>query len=163
MSYLDQPAPERQGGSRAVSTDDLLGNFHFLLEVEGYEHGTREIIAGFQQIDGGQVRISARDISDGESPAAACAPGRISFDNLRLSRGLTRNRDLLQWMDAVLSGKDDRRSGSIVVLDPDGSEVRRFHFYEAFPVAWSGPALDAAQSSVAVERFELALGSARWG
>ena len=33
----------------------------------------------------------------------------------------------------------DRRSGSIILLDPSRKEVLRWNFYNAWPCKWEGP------------------------
>lgn len=144
------------------TTEDLYGNFHFLLEVETVRHGEREIIAGFATIAGGGVKIEKRDTTHGDTRFRTHEPGQVEFENLKLTRGMTRNQDLLKWVTRVVDGEKDLRSGSVIMLDNRGEEVRRFNFYDAYPCQWSGPDLNAEGSAVAVESFELAVGSTRW-
>lgn len=163
MALLDGPVRSegRRRGAREVS-DDVLGAFNFLLEIEGFGHGERQIVAGFTSIEGGGVRIQRRDVTDGTCSGRRFAPGAVEFEPITLCRGLTRNRDLLEWFDRVVGGEADLRSGSVLIIEPDGSEVRRFDFIDAWPQSWSGLHLDAGSSSLLVERFEIAVGSARW-
>ena len=49
-------------------TEDLAGAFHFLLELETVNHGPREIIAGFNGISGGGVKVEKRDVTTGDDP-----------------------------------------------------------------------------------------------
>ncbi len=143
-------------------TEDLLGSFHFLLEVEGVNHGERKVVAGFNSVAGGGVKVEKRDTTHGNDQFKTHAPGAIEFENITLSRGLTQNRDLLEWMNNILDGKMDRRSGSIILLNQDGTEVRRFEFFDAYPCSWAGPELNSEQSAVSIEKFELAVAQTRW-
>ena len=74
---------------------------------------------------------------------------------LTLRRGIV-DRAIWDWYDAILQGNFTRRNGSISVLDEAGaSPVVQWEFRGAFPSNWRGPELNAAQSNVAVETFEL--------
>jgi phage tail-like protein len=143
-------------------TEDLAGAFHFLLEVETVSHGAREVIAGFNGISGGGVKVEKRDVTTGDDPHRMHQPGAIEYENITLTRGLTTNKDLLDWFQDIVEGSIDRRSGSIIVLDQAGNESRRWDFYEAYPVSLSFPELTADGSGVALEKIELAVGHTRW-
>jgi phage tail-like protein len=72
-----------------------------------------------------------------------------------LKRGIV-DRAFHDWVWDIVEGTIFRRSGSIVVLDERGADpVAEWRFRDAFPVKWSGPDLNASQSSVAVETVEL--------
>ena len=143
-------------------TDDLYGGFHFLLEVEAVNgYGMRQVIAGFNSVTGGGVKIEKRDTTHGDDLHKTHAPGAIEYENLSLGRVLSRNRDLLEWLNKILDGETDRRSGSIIILNNDGEELRRWNFYDAYPIAWTGPELSSDSSTIAVEKFELAVGYLR--
>lgn len=81
--------------------------------------------------------------------------GRLKFDNLVLSGGITDQSVLLHWLlaaDAV-----GRQVVIVSFLKPDGSHpLRRFAFIGAVPVRWSGPSGNASANSVATETLEIA-------
>ena len=55
-------------------------------------------------------------------------------------------------------GLIDRRSGSVIVLDQDGStEVARYNFFEAWPCKWNVPDMNADSSAMAIEKVEIAV------
>jgi phage tail-like protein len=149
--------------SNAGVSEELFGSFHFLLEVEDINHDEKKILAGFTSISGGGVKIEKRDITHGDDRYKRSMPGIIEYENISMSRGYTTNEDLYEWTQSILDGNVDRRSGSIIMLDNEGEEVRRFNFYGAYPVTLSGPELSSESSAVAVEKFELAVDFTDWG
>jgi phage tail-like protein len=85
-------------------------------------------------------------------------PGRTTYANIALERGYTATDDLWQWRKNIEDGKIDRRAGSVIILDQDGtSEVARYNFYEAWPCKWNVPELDSDSSAMAIEKIELAV------
>ena len=53
------------------------------------------------------------------------------------------------------SGRVNRKSGAIYLLDAAGYEQLRWDFVDAFPVRWSGGALNAGTAGLAFETLEL--------
>ena len=82
-------------------------------------------------------------------------PGRASFSDITLKRGITESKDLYEWHKAVLQGQMQRRNGSVRLLDDEGAEVVRWVFRDAWPRKWEGPNLNAMGNEVAVETFVL--------
>ena len=145
-----------------MDTSKLYGNFQFLFELEDVNHEDRRIVGGFNSISGGGVKIEVRDVTHGDDPYKRHMPGAINYENITLSRGMTDNKDLLDWLKRVLDGEDDRRSGSIIVLENDYDEARRFNFYGAYPISFSGVELSADGSAMSLEKFELAVERTEW-
>lgn len=83
-------------------------------------------------------------------------PGLTKYANIVLKRGLTRDLSLWNWRQAVVDGKPDRRSGTIILLDESGQPVLRWNFVRGWPAKWEGPALNAKASEVAIETLEIA-------
>ncbi|MBL7208499.1 MAG: phage tail protein [Dehalococcoidia bacterium] len=82
-------------------------------------------------------------------------PGRTKFTNVSLKRGVTDSNALWEWYSKVIQGKVERKSFSIILYDPKGSEVKRWSFERAYPVKWSGPGLKSEENTVAIESLEL--------
>ena len=145
-----------------LDTSKLLGSFLFLFEIEDVNHEDRRVVAGFNQISGGGVKIEKRDVTHGDAPYRRHMPGAIEYENITISRGMTNNKDLFDWIQAILDGNDDRRSGSIIILENDYEEGRRFNFYGAYPCSWSGVELSSDGSAMSFEKFELAVERTEW-
>ena len=85
-------------------------------------------------------------------------PGRTTYANIVLERGYTATDDLWQWRKNIEDGKIDRRAGSVIILDQDGTtEGARYNFYEAWPCKWNVPDMDSDSSAMAIEKIELAV------
>lgn len=145
-----------------MDTSKLFGNFQFLFELEDVNHEDRRIVGGFNSISGGGVKVEKRDVTHGDDPYKRHMPGAIEYENISLSRGMTDNKDLLDWMKRILAGEDDRRSGSIIILENDYDEARRFNFFGAYPISFSGVELSADGSAMSMEKFELAVERTEW-
>ena len=88
---------------------------------------------------------------------------RHAFATVVLRRALSRSTDFYDWRRAVADGRDDRRDVSLELLDgPGGRPVSTWRLVGAWPVRWSGPALDALASEVACEELELAFDDLVW-
>ena len=86
--------------------------------------------------------------------------GPVSYSNVRLRRGMTRNFDLWAWFTlAAQPGGHALRSShaAVVILDRDGvSPQVRFVLERCLPVHLRGPALNAVNGVLAIEELELA-------
>jgi len=149
-------------GDSEVDTSNLLGSFQFLFELESLTHDDRQIVGGFNSIAGGGVKIEKRDITHGDDPYKRHMPGSVEYENITLSRGMTTNKDMFEWFKNVLDGKDDRRSGSIIILENDYDEGRRFDFFGAYPTSFSGVELSSDGSAMSLEKFELCVERTEW-
>ena len=88
---------------------------------------------------------------------------RHAFETVVLRRALSRSTDFYDWRRTVADGRDDRRDVSLELLDgPGGRPVSTRRLVGAWPVRWSGPALDALVSEVACEELELAFDDLAW-
>ena len=80
-------------------------------------------------------------------------PGGLSYPNLILSRGLTREDKLLKWFYATQTEAERKE---ITLTLRGGPDERTWTFTEAFPVKWTGPQIDSQGSSIATETLEIA-------
>ncbi len=84
-------------------------------------------------------------------------PGRLSWNNITLKRGITDATDLWDWRKMVEEGKIDeaRKNGSVVMYDQNGNEVARWNFTNAWPSKLTGPSADAKSNEVGIEELEI--------
>jgi phage tail-like protein len=125
--------------------------FRFEVRIEGQAAG------GFSECGGLQLDTDVQDYAEGGlNDRLHKRPTRTKQANISLRRGIV-DRVLWDWYAGLLLGVVQLRSGSIVLKDPTGQQpVARWDFRRAFPCRWTGPELNATQSQVAVESFELA-------
>jgi phage tail-like protein len=85
------------------------------------------------------------------------------FAHVVLRRALSRDTTLFDWRRSVVDGQDDRRSVTIQQLEGAGGRVANaWRLVRAWPCRWSGPALNALESGIALEEIELAFDDLVW-
>jgi len=86
-------------------------------------------------------------------------PGRTTWSNITLKRGVTNSKDFWEWYKKVLDGQTDiRRDGTIELHDSDsGSDtaIITWNITAAWPCKITGPNLHAGDNSIAVEELVL--------
>src|SRR5687767_12877899 len=129
---------------------DPYRGFNFLVEIDGITQ------AGFQEVSGLDVATPSVDYREGADPNhVRKIPGLNTYTAITLKRGITDSDELWKWRETVINGKTERRNGSIVLLDETGAEKIRWNFSNAWPSKWTGPALNATSTAVAVETLEI--------
>ena len=130
---------------------DPYKDFRFQVEIDGIASSR------FLECTGLGSEVAVIEYREGGDPTAVRKlPGRASFSDITLKRGITESRDLYDWHRSLLQGQIDRRNGKIILLDDGGAEVVRWVFREAWPRKWEGPELNAMNNEVAIETFVLA-------
>lgn len=139
-------------GGRAVGVrPDPYGAYSFLVEIEGL------IAGGFCELSGLEMKTDVEQVREGGvNDYVHKLPGSSTQSDLVLKKGQTDLDLLWNWHADVVAGKIERRNGSIYLLDAQGVPAMWWDFSRAFPVQWSGPALDAAAGQVAFETLTLA-------
>ena len=141
-----------------MPTEELFGAFHFLLEIQGIIIDNKIIVGGFKSVSGMDSETEIVEFKQGNDMVVRKKPGRTTYANIVLERGYTATDDLWQWRKNIEDGKIDRRAGSVIILDQDGTtEVARYNFFEAWPCKWNVPDMDSDSSSMAIEKIELAV------
>jgi phage tail-like protein len=129
---------------------DPYKDFRFQVEIDGIASSR------FLECTGLGSEVAVIEYREGGDPTAVRKlPGRASFSDITLKRGITESRDLYDWHRSLLQGQNDRRNGKIILLDDGGAEVVRWVFREAWPRKWEGPELNAMNNEVAIETFVL--------
>ena len=86
-------------------------------------------------------------------------PGPVSYSKLTLKRGLADNA-LWEWFrQGLYDGKVERRDVTIVLLNPDRTEARRWTMPNAIPLRWGGLDFQSDSNQVNVETLEIGAGS----
>ncbi|MFL6200286.1 MAG: phage tail protein [Thermoanaerobaculia bacterium] len=130
---------------------DPFRSFNFAVEIDGIAR------AGFREcsgLDASQDPIEYREGNEG--PTARKVPGLVKYSNITLKWGMTDDAELWDWRKRAMTGKVERKNGSIVLLDDTGAEKMRWNFREAWPTKWTGPSFNATGNEVAIETLEIA-------
>lgn len=129
----------------------------FLFEVDGVEIGR------FMGISGLEVTVAVEEIEEGgENSYVHKLPGRMTWPNITLKRGITQNDALLTWLNkssgeqfSASGNKLTRSTAAITLIGPAGQRLRAWEFDGAFPIKWKGPDFDVASSEMALEELEI--------
>lgn len=130
--------------------DDPIMNFRFHVEIDGL------VLAGFTEVSGLEIEIETETYQEGGvNDYTHFLPKRIKHRNLELKQGLSASNVLYQWLSDVAGGKVTKRSGRILLMDSQGTQVWHWTFEGAFPVKWSGVNLRSTGGEVFIETLEL--------
>ena len=129
---------------------DPFRSFNFAVEIDGLAR------AGFREcsgLDASQDPIEYREGTEGLTTRKL--PGLNKYSNITLKWGMTDDHELWDWRKKAMTGKVERKNGSIVLLDDTGAEKMRWNFREAWPTKWTGPSFNATGNEVAIETLEI--------
>ena len=125
--------------------------FNFRVEIDGIAR------AAFSEVSGLDSETAVIEYRVGGEPnTVRKLPGLTKYANIVLRRGITQDAELWNWRLTVVQGNVDRRNGSIILLDDDGTEVVRWNFFHGWIAKWEGPALNSKGNEVAIETIEIA-------
>src|SRR3954449_5151034 len=117
---------------------DPYRSYQFLVEIEGI---TR---AGFRECSGLDSTQDAIEYREGnEALTTRKLPGLVKYSNISLKWGITDDTELWDWRQQAMEGKVTRKNGSVVLMNNEGDEVRRWNFRDGWPTRWTGPTFNA--------------------
>lgn len=139
--------------------------FYFGVVVAGSSSpssGSTALDASFQEVSGIEATIEIENVQEGgENRFVRRLPGRTTYPNLVLKRGLVTSGSFLAAWFAETVG-----SGYATLIEPKGVQVNllgddqqprvSWVFENAYPVSWKLGPLDATTNRYAVETMELA-------
>jgi phage tail-like protein len=135
-----------------MARTDPYRNFNFLVEIDGITQ------AGFSDCSGFGASTDPTEYREGGDPKTMRKlPGMTKYNNITLKWGLTDSKELYKWYEDVVKGKIQRKNGSIIVLDLEGTEKVRWNFFEAWPTKFTHGDLSAKANDVAIETMEIAI------
>jgi len=131
---------------------DPYGGYNFKVEWDGI------IQAGFKTCSGLESAQDTGDYREGtdRSLNKRRLPGLLTSANLTLGRGISDNHELWDWRNDIIQGKATRKNLSVILMDDQGHERRRWNFVNCWPSKWTGPSLDATSAEIAIESLEIA-------
>ncbi len=145
-----------QGGNEHMKLktqgDFNLAN-NFKIEIDGV------IVGGFKQVSG--LESETERMEHSASSTKANRPGRTKYSHIILKNGTIKSDTINAWRKAVIDGKTDRMSGSVIYLDKDDKEIARYNFFEAWPVKWKLSELNAGSDMRTIEELDLEVGGIR--
>jgi phage tail-like protein len=141
------------GREKLKATTKTQGDFNlsnrFSFEIDGV------IVAGVHTIDGLESESDVVEYKDGEDGVSHTRPGNHKPGKMTCSKDWSNTSEWYKWRKAVLDGKVDRRSISVIFHNDAGEEAGRMNFYNCWPSKWNGPSLNARSSGHAGEKLEI--------
>jgi phage tail-like protein len=138
--------------------DDVRISGSFIFEVDGKEIGR------FNEVQGLRAEMEVETFSEGgQNQFAHKLPGRLTWPNIVMKRGVTASDTLLAWL--MRSSGDgfegagrklEPTTAAITLVDENAKRMQGWSFTGAFPVRWQGPTLAAGSNEAAVEELEIA-------
>lgn len=125
-----------------------------LLHTYSLEIAGLDVVGFFHQCTGLEVRFDVLQYHEGgNNDFLHQLPGAVHYPNLVLSRGLTNEKAMQEWLVETQT-KAVRKE--IILTLKAGSYERGWTFADAFPVSWTGPTLDASGNFAYSETLEIA-------
>jgi phage tail-like protein len=139
VSLLDTSSVLATVGSALVST---------LLDVA---------VGGFSECQGLEASMKIEEWNEGGNNGTVLKfPGRVSWSNIALKRGVAANSSLWDWFYGFAQGHGKRRDGVIALLNERLVPSNIWYFRRGLPLKYSGPQMNATQNNVAIESIEIA-------
>ena len=115
------------------------------------------VLGGFSEATGleSEIRVEERR-AGGQNDRVFRFPSVAAYPNVVLSRGVGFSEDLYLWHQGFLKGEGKRRNGLVFLANETRIPIKCWSFERGIPVKWSGPALNATTSAVAIEKLEIA-------
>ncbi len=130
---------------------DPFRTFNFRLEIDDIA------VAAFSDVGGLQSDGEIADYRTGMDIPLTMRriPGLRKFGPITLKRGMVSDTTLWDWYRNIVKGQQDRRNGSVILMDEQRNDVLRWHFESGWPNKITGPDLKASGNEVAIETLEI--------
>lgn len=126
-------------------------------QAQALEALSAVVLGGFSEAQGLESEIQVEERrAGGVNDRVYQFPAAASFPRLVLSRGVGFGEDLYLWHEQFLQGAGVRRHGMVFLANEQRLPIKAWKFENGIPVKWSGPALNAASSALAIEKLEIA-------
>lgn len=132
--------------------------FKFLVEIDGFRK------AGFHKCSGLEATTEIRKYRDGgDSSQFHKGRGTTDYADVTLERGMSEDTDFMNWFVETASLDDAgvtqsyKRDLSIILLDEDGTEVKRWNVFGAFVTKYNFDEMDAESNDNMLEYITLAI------
>jgi phage tail-like protein len=115
------------------------------------------VLGGFSECSGLEMTMAVHDYAEGGNNGCTLHfPAPVKWGNITLKKGLGASTALWDWHYGFVVGTGTRRDGVISLMDGEHVPNTIWYFKKGLPVKYSGPAMNASTSAVAVESIEIA-------
>jgi phage tail-like protein len=110
---------------------------------------------GFSECSGLEMSLKTEDYREGGANGAVLHfPSRVEWAPITLKKGIA-GTSLWDWHYGFVEGQGKRRDGVVVLLNSEHLPANIWYFRRGLPTKYSGPAMNAMQTNVAVESIEI--------
>jgi phage tail-like protein len=136
------------------SSIDVLQTQHFVFDAAGKLTGYFIKCNGLSSEN---AVIEEKRMADGMKEIVFKQPGRLSWGELTLERGITDNMDAWTWRKEVLEGGVGaaRTNCSLILFTMDGSPAAQWDIVNAWPKKVDGPSFKSDDDSIGIESMTL--------
>lgn len=134
-------------------TDGAVGH-SFGLEFDGVMIKQITEVSGLKME---QDKIELKQNTNDGKYSITNLPGRPKAGQLSVSRALTADKSFETWINDSRFGKmgQVRKTGSVIVFDYEGSEVKRYNLVNAWPVSLEVNTMKAGATDVLTEKLTI--------
>lgn len=133
--------------------EDPQVGYRFAVEIAGIQD------AWFTECSGFEVKVDVEEYKEGGlNEYIHRLPGRQSYGNVTLKRGVCDSIELYEWLTALTaaSGKNqEKKNISVVMYNGKNEERLRWNLIAAYPIKWNTGSMQSEQSSIVIESLEL--------
>jgi phage tail-like protein len=136
-------------------------SFYFSVDVVGLGGTSRD--NSFQEVSGIEVSRKIEEIdAGGDNDVVYKVPGKISYTNLILKRGLVDSKSKIwTWVDSILGEHLEypikKHNIMVTLLSPTKIEpLVTWEFKDAYPCKWSISGFESDKNAYSVESMEFA-------
>jgi phage tail-like protein len=145
----------------AVERENPYPEYNFLVSLGSDD--PQAVRAGFMEVCLPEIEVQVIEYRQGNERQSQSRklPGRVTYGDLVLKRGVIGALDLYEWLVQVVNGDpNSRRNVQIQLLNEDRSEVvLTWKLRSAWPKKYQFSGLDAQGQSVVIETLTLAVES----
>jgi phage tail-like protein len=136
----------------------IFTTFNFLVEIRVEGVADQLCKAEFAECDGLEMSMEPKTFHQGgQNHEQVHLAGPVSYSQLTLKRGMSRDFGLWRWFTEVI--KTDRRGlrgqGLVVMLDGAQQKQITFKLKDCLPIKLRVPALNAKEGGIAIEELQL--------
>lgn len=152
-------------GAVGVRTDPLLSHNFFItlidtsssLVLSALSSAVFDVaLGGFSECTGLEMSLDVEEYREGGRNGETLQfPTRVRWSKITLKKGVGAGTALWDWHYGFVTGKGKRRDGVIVLMNDLHLPSHIWHFRRGLPTRYSGPSMNASQTSVAIESIEI--------
>ena len=133
--------------------DPLIG-FNFKLDVGDSISGFFTEVSG---LGSSNETIEHKVVNEKGLEIVMKMPGRLTWDDITLKRGVTSSMDVWAWRQLVVNGDMEgaRQNGSIVMYDRNLNEVVRYNFEGGWPSSYTGGDVSSEGDNIIIEEITI--------